>query len=110
IQLFAQAPAAGGIATGAASKPPLRMGIVYFSNGVEPQHWWGKGEGAEMELGPVLQPMLPHREDIVVMDGRYHQTAFQSRSPHLGRMNVLSGAPVSMDPKVISVGTSMDQI
>ena len=38
--------------SGAASGPPLRLGIVFFSNGVEPAHWWAKGSGATMELGP----------------------------------------------------------
>lgn len=97
-------------AAAAASKPPLRFGVVYFSNGVEPAHWWMKGSGASMELGPVLQPMLPHREDIVIVDGLFNKSAFVSTSPHLGRMNVLSGLPVSLDPKVINVGTSMDQV
>jgi len=111
IPLLAQnASPAAAAAAGAAKTPPLRFGVIYFSNGVEPEHWWGKGEGADMQLGTVLQPMLPHREDIVVMDGLFHQTAFQAKSPHLGRMNVLSGAPVSLDPKVIRVGTSMDQV
>jgi Protein of unknown function (DUF1552) len=90
--------------------PPLRLGIVFFSNGVEPIHWWAKGSGADMQLGPVLQSMLPHREDMVFVEGLYNQTAAASTSPHLGRMNVLSGATVSLDPKEIRVGTSMDQI
>lgn len=90
--------------------PPLRLGIVYFSNGVEPIHWWAKGSGKDMELGPALQAMLPHREDMVFLKGLYSQSALASTSPHLGRMNVLSGAPVSLDPNDIRVGTSMDQI
>ncbi len=90
--------------------PPLRLGIVYFSNGVEPIHWWAKGTGANMELGPGLLPMMPHREDMLFVQGLYNQTAAISTSPHLGRMNVLSGAPVSLDPNEIRVGTSMDQI
>jgi hypothetical protein len=94
----------------AAAAPPLRLGIVFFSNGVEPIHWWAKGNGADMQLGPVLQSMLPHREDMVFVEGLYNQTAAASTSPHLGRMNVLSGAAVSLDPKEIRVGTSMDQI
>ena len=92
------------------SAPPLRLGIVFFSNGVEPTHWWAKGSGADMELGPVLQAMLPHREDMVVIDGLFNQAAHVSTSPHLGRMNLLSGAPVSLDPNEIRVGTTMDQI
>src|SRR5919106_6772107 len=81
-----------------ANKPPLRLGIVFFSNGVEPIHWWAKGSGGAMELGPGLLPMMPHREDMVFIKGLYNQTAAASTSPHLGRMNLLSGAAVSLDP------------
>jgi len=90
--------------------PPLRLGIVFFSNGVEPIHWWAKGAGATMELGPAAAPLLPHREDIVFVQGLYSQAALASTSPHLGRMNVLSGASVSLDPGEIRVGTTMDQV
>jgi hypothetical protein len=97
-------------AAASANTPPLRLGIVFFSNGVEPIHWWAKGSGASMELGPGLVPMLPHREDMLFVQGLFNQSALASTSPHLGRMNVLSGETVSLDPKVIRVGTSMDQI
>jgi hypothetical protein len=108
----AEAASVGGQAAAAAAKagPPLRMGIVFFSNGVEPAHWWAKGSGATMELGPGLAPMLPHREDMVFVRGLFNQSAFVSTSPHLGRMNLLSGAPISLDPNVIRAGTSMDQV
>jgi hypothetical protein len=97
-------------AAGRANTPPLRLGVVFFSNGVEPIHWWAKGAGANMEIGPGLTPMMPHREDMLFIQGLYNQTAAVSTSPHLGRMNVLSGASVSLDPKEIRVGTSMDQV
>jgi hypothetical protein len=93
-----------------ASTPPLRFGVVYFSNGVEPIHWWAKGSGATMELGQAALPMMPLREDMVFIQGLFNSSAATSTSPHLGRMNVLSGAPVSLDPSVIRVGTSMDQL
>lgn len=94
----------------AANKPPLRFAHMYFSNGVEPAHWWAKGSGAAMEFGKAAEPLAPIREDIVFLRGLYHQKAFVSTSPHLGRMNLLSGATVSLDPKEIRVGTSFDQI
>ncbi|MBL8206988.1 MAG: DUF1552 domain-containing protein [Blastocatellia bacterium] len=94
----------------AANKPPLRFAHLYFSNGVEPAHWWAKGSGAAMEFGKAAQPLASIREDIVFTRGLYHQKAFTSTSPHLGRMNLLSGALVSLDPKEIRVGTSFDQI
>ena len=94
----------------ALARPPLRLGILFFSNGVEPIHWWAKGSGAAMELGPAAVPLLPHRQDIVFIQGLYSQAAFASTSPHLGRMNLLSGATVSLNPGVIRVGTTMDQL
>jgi hypothetical protein len=106
LPLLAQAPTTGK----PSNKPPLRLGIVFFSNGVEPIHWWAKGSGAAMELGPAAAPLLPHCADMVFINGLYSQAALSSTSPHLGRMNLLSGAPVSLDPGVIRVGTTMDQV
>jgi hypothetical protein len=93
------------------SQPPLRFATVYFSNGVEPEHWWAKGSGAAMEIGPGLAPMKPYTEDIVFLRGLFNQSAVSSTSPHLGRMpNMLSGGTVSLDPNVIEVATTMDQV
>ncbi len=109
LPLLGQA-ASGTAGAAKAATPPLRLGIVFFSNGVEPIHWWAKGTGANMEIGPGLLPMMPHREDMLFIQGLFNQTAAVSTSPHLGRMNLLSGTPVSLDPKEIRVGTSMDQV
>jgi hypothetical protein len=92
------------------NKPPLRFACIFFSNGVEPAHWWAKGRGASMEFGPAAQPLTAIREDLVFVRGLYNQSALSSTSPHLGRMNLLSGAPVSLDPSVIRLGTTMDQV
>jgi hypothetical protein len=95
----------------AADKPPVRFACLYFSNGVEPIHWWAKGSGANMDIGPALEPMRPFRQDINFVRGLYNQQAVASTSPHLGRMpNMLSGATVSLDPKDVRVGTTMDQV
>lgn len=93
-----------------ASKPPIRFAHIYFSNGVEPAHWWAKNSATGMEFGHAAQPLAPVRDDIVFLRGLYHQKALASTSPHLGRMNLLSGATVSLDPKDIRVGTSFDQV
>ena len=31
---------------GTAAEPPVRFACIYFSNGVEPEHWWAKGSGS----------------------------------------------------------------
>ena len=95
----------------ALNKPPVRFATLYFSNGVEPIHWWAKGSGSSMEIGPGLAPMMPYREDFTFLRGLYNQQAVASTSPHLGRMpNLLSGAGVSLDPNDIRVGTTFDQV
>ena len=111
LPLFAADAAASPAAKAAASKPPVRFATIYFSNGVEPIHWWAKGAGSSMEIGPGLAPMMPYREDITFMRGLFNQQAVVSTSPHLGRMpNLLSGASVSLDPNDIRVGTTFDQV
>lgn len=93
------------------NQPPVRMATIFFSNGVEPAHWWAKGEGKKMELGPCLHALQGQTEDFTFIRGLFHKEAMRSTSPHLGRMpNVLSGAWVSLDPSDIRVGTSFDQV
>jgi len=95
----------------ASNKAPVRFACVYFSNGVEPIHWWAKGQGAQMELGPAALPLKPYREDFNFLRGLFNHQAFISTSPHLGRMpNMLSAAKVSLDPADIRVGTTFDQV
>src|SRR5437763_6893393 len=68
-----------------ANKPPLRFGVIYFSNGVAPKDWWAKGRGAAMEFGPAALPLARIREDIVLIKGLYNHQAFVNPSPHMGR-------------------------
>lgn len=92
-------------------KPPCRFACLYFSNGVEPAHWWAKGNGSGMELGPGMAPLQPHRRDLVIIDGLFNAQAVANPSAHLGRMpNLLSGAWVSLDQNDIRVGRTMDQV
>jgi hypothetical protein len=93
------------------SGPPVRFACIYFSNGVEPAHWWARGSGASMEIGPGLEPMRPFREDMVFLKGLFNEQAARHKSAHLGRMpNLLSGAWVSTDQGEIRVGQTMDQV
>ena len=98
-------------AAAAANRPPVRFATVYFSNGVQPANWWAKGEGKAMEFGPAGAPLNGYGADLNFIKGLFNHAAFINPSPHLGRCpNMLSGAPVSMDPTVIQVGTTFDQV
>ena len=95
----------------ASAKPPIRFGCLYFSNGVEPIHWWAKGSGKSMEVGPGLAPLAPHCEGIVFLRGLFNEQARSHKSAHLGRIpNLLSGAWVSTEQSDIRVGKTMDQV
>ncbi len=90
---------------------PVRFGCLFFSNGVEPEHWWAKGSGSNMEIGPGLTPMAPFTNDFTFIRGLYNQKAVEHDSAHLGRTpNLLSGAWVSKDQSEIRVGQTMDQV
>ena len=106
LPLFAQDAARGG--RGQQAAPALRVHLLLERR--RHQHWWAKGSGAAMEFGPAAAPLAPIREDMVFIKGLYNQTALVSTSPHLGRMNMLSGVEVSLDPNDIRVGTTMDQV
>ncbi len=94
-----------------ASQPPLRFACLFFSNGVEPAHWWAKGRGKDVQIGPGLAPLQPHREDMVFLRGLFNEQAARHTSVHLGRSpNLLSGAWVSTDQSEIKVGRTMDQV
>ena len=75
-----------------ASGPPLRMGIVFFSNGVEPAHWWAKGSGATMELGPAADADAAaprghglHPGPVQPVGVRLDQPAPRAHEPAVGR-------------------------
>ena len=91
-------------------RPPVRFACLCFADGVEPKHWWAKGEGADMQLGEALRPMEPYRKDMIVLGGLFNERALEHTSAHLGRFpNLLSGAWVSTAQQDIRVGQTMDQ-
>jgi hypothetical protein len=93
------------------AKPPVRFACMYFSNGVEPIHWWAHGSGDAMQIGPGLKPMEPFRNDMVFLRGLFNEQAVKHKSAHLGRIpNLLSGAWVSTKQSEIHVGKTMDQV
>lgn len=62
------------------AKPPVRFAGMYFSNGVEPVHWWARGRGWSMIYGssiwwtsatkPATKEIYPAR---ALFDGDKHQ-------------------------------------
>jgi hypothetical protein len=53
----------------AAGKPAHRFLAFYVPNGMAMEHWTPKGEGSAFELSPVLEPLAPFRDQMLVLSG-----------------------------------------
>ena len=72
--LDAMVPAFGAV--GAVGKAAARrFGAVYVPNGMNIWNWTPKGEGAAFELSPILQPLAPFRDQMVVLTGLANKEA-----------------------------------
>ena len=53
--------------TNGTNNAPVRMAVLFSGCGSHSQQWWAKGQGDEMELGKVLEPLNPHRNKLNFM-------------------------------------------
>lgn len=53
----------------AAVKPAHRFQTFYVPNGMAMEYWSPKGEGAGFELSPILEPLEPYRDQMLVLSG-----------------------------------------
>jgi hypothetical protein len=53
----------------AAAKPVHRFQTFYVPNGMAMEYWSPKGEGSDFELSPILEPLAPYRNQMLVLSG-----------------------------------------
>jgi hypothetical protein len=53
----------------AATKPVRRFLAFYVPNGMAMEYWTPKGEGTAFELSPILEPLSPFRDQMLVLSG-----------------------------------------
>jgi hypothetical protein len=91
------------------SATPKRFVVQFMGNGVNPKHWWAKGEGAAMELGKSLEPLAPFKSRMNVISGLFNKPS-TGVGIHPGMTgNILSGMPLTKGA-VLRGGISMDQV
>jgi hypothetical protein len=90
----------------AAVKPVRRFLTFYVPNGMAMEYWSPKAEGASFELSPILQPLAPFRDQMLVLSGLHsswnyiHAGAsgsFLTGTPRGGRNEIEIFADVSID-------------
>lgn len=97
------------IANRVGHQPPVRTAVLFSGNGFHSREWWARGEGAQMELGRVLQPLQDYRERMLVIRGLYNEEALKGNIHSSQTGNLLSGAPLASGGEIRS-GTSFDQV
>ncbi|WP_435007846.1 DUF1552 domain-containing protein [Tundrisphaera lichenicola] len=88
---------------------PKRFAAMFMGCGVNPDQWWARGSGAEMELGPCLAPLEPLKQKINVINGLFNKHA-TGVGIHPGQTgNILSGAALQKGAE-LKGGISVDQL
>src|SRR5580658_223489 len=88
---------------------PKRFAVMFMGNGINGNHWWAKGSGAEMRLGKSLEPLEPIKQKVNVINGLFNKPAV-GKGIHPGQTgNLLTGVPIQKGA-IVRSGISMDQL
>src|SRR5437764_460082 len=105
IPVWGDAP----VAAAAVTAFPKRFATLFMACGINPDHWWARGAGADMELSKSLEPMAPLKSKLNVLTGLFNKNA-TGVGIHPGQTgNILSGAALQKGA-VLKGGISMDQV
>jgi hypothetical protein len=111
--LDAMVPALTAAADTPAKAVP-RLGVVYHPNGVIYQNWLPRGAGREFEFSPILAPLEPFRDQLIVITNlSSHQAeALGDGGGDHSRASgsYLTGVHVRKSDSVVENSVSMDQI
>ena len=100
-----------------AARPITRFGVVYVPNGVVIDEWTPATDGAGFEFSPILKPLEPFRDRLLVLTGltqNVNGLTAQSGAVH-GRCatKFLTGAiprPFGQEGSDFLAGVSLDQL
>ena len=114
--LDAMVPAATAMQSTAAS-PKIRLGFFFVPNGVTMDQWTPAADGAGFEFSPILTPLEPFRDRLLVLTGltqNVNGLTAQSGAVH-GRCatKFLTGAiprPFGQEGDDFLAGISLDQL
>jgi hypothetical protein len=99
-----------------AAKPTKRLGVIYVPHGAVMDRWTPVAEGTDFEFSPILAPLAPFRDRLIVLTGLDNQPALALKGEPAGGHGRIGGAfltGVHVKPTEgadFEAGVSMDQI
>ena len=108
----------------ASAQPVLRFGAIYVPNGMAMANFFPATEGAGFEVSPILEPLEPFRDHLVVLGGLSQEEAYgwpgegvgdHSRAPTsfltgLHAKKVEAGQEIISKDEDVGAGASLDQV
>jgi hypothetical protein len=99
-----------------AAKPVSRFGVVYVPHGAVMANWTPAESGRAFELSPILTPLKPFRDQMLIVTGLDHTPAAQLPGEPGGGHGRIGGAFLTgvhakpTEGADFEAGTSIDQI
>jgi hypothetical protein len=99
-----------------AAKPASRFGVVYVPHGAVMANWTPAESGAAFELSPILTPLKPFRDQMLIVTGLDHTPAAQLPGEPGGGHGRIGGAFLTgvhakpTEGADFEAGISIDQI
>src|SRR5579862_256352 len=96
----------------AKAKAPVRMGVLYFPNGVNVNEWNVKGTGKDFELSPSLSPLKDFKKDMLVFTELMNIKTDTGDGHYVKTVGFLTGTTITRTTgaDMRSNGISVDQV
>lgn len=97
---------------GAVTNPPVRMACLFMPNGVNPHSWTPKATGKAFELTPILEPIAPHKDRILVLSNLMNRATDTGDGHYVKDAAWLTGTTIrrTTGADLNSNGISVDQL
>ncbi len=102
---------ATALAAGAAASP-VRMAVLYMPNGICPGKWNPTGAGRDFELSPILSPLAPHKDELLVIRNLWNAASNTGDGHYVKTGGFLTGTTITRTTgsDLRSGAVSMDQV
>jgi hypothetical protein len=93
-----------------AAAPVHRLSIVYVPNGIVMSDWTPSAEGSGFELTPILRPLAPFRDRLIVLSGLRNGPPNYAVHGAASTRFLTTEPPLASTGSIVEAGISADQV